>query len=229
MKPLLLLHGALGSENQFQFLKGALSSEGFSPLTLNFTGHGGKALDGEFGIEQFGADVIEFLKISRIQSVDIFGYSMGGYVATWLAWRYPDIIDRVMTLGTKFDWSPETASKEVRKLDPDKILEKVPAFAAILRKRHHPSDWKRLLNKTSDMMLSLGDLPLLNEEKLSEINQTILVALGDADDMADRAYSEKVAEIIPNGKFLLLDNTPHAIEKVNVATIVSLLRAFLGR
>jgi pimeloyl-ACP methyl ester carboxylesterase len=148
---------------------------------------------------------------------------MGGYVAVWLALKHPERVGKIITLGTKFDWWPESAEQEVRKLNAEKIQEKVPAFARILEHRHAPNDWKELLSKTRDMMLSLGNQPLLTEENLKTIQHEVLICLGDQDDMADRNYSEQVAEWLPNGTFELLENTPHPIEKVELNRLVELI------
>ena len=105
----------------------------------------------------------------------------------------------------------------------EKILEKIPAFARILENRHAPNDWKMLLQKTADMMMALGYRPLLTKEILETIQHPTLICLGDQDDMADRNYSEQVASFLPNGKFLLLENTPHPIEKVDLKKFVDLI------
>lgn len=152
----------------------------------------------------------------------MFGYSMGGYVALEFASKYPDRVGSMVTLGTKFDWSVESAAREVRKLNPEKILEKVPAFARILEKRHAPNDWKELIQKTSAMMISLGGKPLLTPEVLKAIINPAWICLGDQDDMADRQYSEDVAGLLPNGKFLLLESTPHPIEKVSMEKLTGI-------
>lgn len=215
MNPVLLLHGALGSLSQLDPLKKLLEARGIEVYSLNFSGHSGKAFHDTFGIDAFAEDVFHFLKANKISRVDIFGYSMGGYVAVWLAHIHPELIGKIVTLGTKFDWSPESAAKEVKKLNPDKILEKIPGFARILEHRHSPNDWKELMHKTSSMMTDLGNNPLLTNEIFRSITHPVTVLLGDADDMADRTFSEDVASLLPNGNFQLLGNTPHPIEKTD--------------
>jgi pimeloyl-ACP methyl ester carboxylesterase len=211
----LLLHGALGSKSQLDAIKIKLEQNGREVFSMNFSGHSGEAFSkAGFGIEIFAQDVKRFLYVHKIQKPDIFGYSMGGYVALWLAYLYPDVVNSIVTLGTKFDWNKESAAREVEKMNAEKIELKVPAFARILEHRHAPNDWKELLHKTSTMMSALGDKPLLNEEILKHIQTPVLIVLGDKDDMADRSYSERVAQLLPNGEFRLLENTPHAIEKV---------------
>jgi hypothetical protein len=65
-------------------------------------------------------------------------------------------------------------------------------------------------------MLSLGKSPVLTKEVLQAIKHHVIICLGDQDDMADRSYSEEVASFLPSGKFFLLENTPHPIEKVDL-------------
>lgn len=221
--PVLIIHGALGAASQLEPVKLAFQNLGLTAYTLDLSGHGGSAFQTKFGIEQFAADVLQWLDEHGIQKVNIFGYSMGGYVALRLANDHPDRVGAIVTLGTKFDWSIESAVREVAKLNPDKIIEKIPAFARILEKRHAPNDWKELLHKTSGMMRALGEQPLLTPEILQSITTPVRVYLGDQDDMADRAYSMQVAHWLPNGKFFLVANTPHPIEKVSVENLTTLV------
>lgn len=226
MNPIVILHGALGSASQLDPVTSALEQNGYTVFSFNFSGHGGKPFQAEFGIEQFAEDVLLELNDHSLNTVTIFGYSMGGYVALWLAKHHPHRVEKIITLGTKFDWSVDSALKETKKLNAEKILEKVPAFARILEHRHAPNDWKLLLRKTSDMMMALGRQPLLTKEILSEIPHPTCICLGDQDDMADRSYSGQVAAFLPAGKFQLLENTPHPIEKVDVKKLIELIRSF---
>lgn len=215
MKPVLLLHGALGAKEQLYPIKEVLTAQGRKVLTLNFSGHGGRPYaPSGFGIETFANDVLEFLEENRLDDADIFGYSMGGYVALWFALQHPERVGKIVTLGTKFDWDMQSAEKEVAKMDPEKIVAKLPAFARILESRHRPNDWKELMRKTAQMMLGLGRRPLLTDELLSSITSPVEIVLGELDDMADRPFSQKVAHILAAGSFELLAGTPHPIEKV---------------
>jgi pimeloyl-ACP methyl ester carboxylesterase len=223
MNPVFILHGALGSALQLDSVREALQRSGMNVYSMNFSGHGGETFQSEFGIEQFATDVLRELDKHKLSMVNVFGYSMGGYVALWLAHKHPHRIGKVSTLGTKFDWSVESASREVKKLNPEKIVEKIPAFARILESRHAPNDWKELMQKTADMMMSLGKDPLLTREILKSISHPTLICLGDQDDMADKQYSEEVAGLLRNGKFMLLDNTPHPIEKVSLEKLTDIL------
>jgi pimeloyl-ACP methyl ester carboxylesterase len=223
MNPVLLLHGALGSSTQLNSLKEILERKDRTVFALNFSGHSGEPFLNDFGIEIFSGNILSFLEQHNLHQVDIFGYSMGGYVALWFATEHSDRVGKIVTLGTKFDWSVASAEKEVRKLDPEKIKEKVPAFARILEYRHAPNNWETLLHKTSAMMTALGNRPLLTESLFKTINHEVTILLGDQDDMADRNYSETVAHMLPMGKFELLENTTHPIEKADLNKLASFL------
>lgn len=217
MNSILLLHGALGSRTQLEPLKTILQDHGHQVFSMNFSGHSGQpyAVQG-FGIDTFAHDVVHYLNAHHLNGIKIFGYSMGGYVALWVAHKHPGLVNKIVTLGTKFDWSPDSAEREIQKLDPEKIVQKIPAFARILEHRHSPNDWRELLAKTATMMRGLGANPLLTQEHFRQLQIPITILLGDQDDMADRDYSKQVAGWLPQGNFQLLGSTPHPIEKVRL-------------
>ena len=137
--PLLLLHGALGSAAQFDALRQHLPA-GQRVWAPDFPGHGGQPTGStEFSIPAFADSVLAFLDAQNAGPVDVFGYSMGGYVGLYLAWKHPERVRQLWTLGTKFDWTPETAARESSRLDPEKMAAKVPAFAEALARRHAPA------------------------------------------------------------------------------------------
>ena len=123
---LLLLHGALGDKRQLVPIKDYLSSV-YDVHSLNFSGHGGESMPALFSIELFTENLMEYLEEYNLKNVKIFGYSMGGYVALNVA-RFTQRIGCIITYGTKFHWTPDSAQHEIKKLDPEKIRQKVPVF-----------------------------------------------------------------------------------------------------
>src|SRR6476469_8718981 len=87
-----------------------LSSE-FKTHLINFSGHGGKPMtEAKFSIALFADDVLDYMEKNRIERADIFGYSMGGYVAAYIAKYHPAKVNRIITLATKFYWDEATAA-----------------------------------------------------------------------------------------------------------------------
>ena len=215
MQNLILLHGALGSQQRFDVLKNLLSNS-FNVHTLNFSGHGGKPLpDDKLSIPLFAEELKQFITTNNLAPAHIFGYSMGGYIALYLAHEQPALINNIATLATKFAWSPASAQAEAQMLNPEKMEEKIPAFAQQLKTIHQPTDWKLLVNAIAGMMLDLGNALALTDEMFKHIQQKVLLMVGDNDKMVSIAETEHVYTLLPISAFEILENTPHPFEKVN--------------
>jgi len=218
-KKLLLLHGAIGSKAQFNVLKTKLEDH-FDVYSLNFEGHGGRLTTKSFSIELFAENVLDFLDDQGLDKVQVFGYSMGGYVALKLALQHPDRIEKVTTLGTKFNWDLETAEKEVSLLNPDKVEDKIPHYAAQLWRLHQPQDWKQVMNKTADMMMNMANGAKLSEDDFNQIQQKVTLGWGSEDQMVTLQESEEIAKLLPNGTLITLDGIKHPIESVPVEELM---------
>ncbi|MEZ4684943.1 MAG: alpha/beta hydrolase [Bacteroidia bacterium] len=213
MKQILLLHGALGNQDQFKPLADLLKGR-MEVYTMNFEGHGGRASVQPFSIDVFTQNLIDFLAEKALEHIAIFGYSMGGYVALNATRFIPEKIGKIITLGTKFDWSMETAQKEAAMLNPAKIEEKVPHFAQQLRESHQPLDWKTVVEKTASMMLGMAAGARLYDEDLQQIQHEVSIGLGSLDNMVTHAESEKVAGLLPNARLVSLEGVKHPLERV---------------
>lgn len=214
--PLLLLHGAIGSSEQLIPLAQSLESE-FEIHLLDFSGHGKNSESiTSFSISQFANDVIRYLEIHQLQNVSVLGYSIGGYVALFLARNFPNKVGKIITLATKFHWDEPSAAEEVKKLNPEKILEKIPAFATILNQRHQIMDWKMVLKLTGNMMLEMGKNNPLKKEDFLGIEHEVLICLGDHDEMISIEETTDVFRKIKNAKLFIIPDTKHPIEKLNI-------------
>lgn len=211
---LLLLHGALGTEKQFDALKNILAND-FELHSITFDGHGGKELEGNYSMDLFSKNVRDYLIKNALPPMQVFGYSMGGYVALYIAIKHPHLFQNIVTLGTKFQWDEASAAKEVKMLNPDIIEEKVPKFAEKLNQEHQPLNWKEVVNKTASMMIDLSKGSGFEWQDLKAISNKVTIGLGSEDHMVTVEESAAVAEILPNASFVTLPNVPHPIDKVD--------------
>lgn len=222
MQTIILLHGAIGAMDQLEPLAVELKQQGYNVFTLSFSGHGQTPFATNFGIEQFALELEQFIKENNLQQPTVFGYSMGGYVALYLAHKQPTLLGNIITLGTKFEWSLEIAKKEVKMLDSKTIIEKVPKFAEALQKRHG-QDWELLLEKTAEMMLSLGNKNALSLNDFTSIENKVLIGLADKDNMVSLEETTAVYKQLKNGSMYMLPNTKHPIESVNVGLLTKII------
>lgn len=219
---LLLLHGALGSRDQFTQLAQILEPA-FKVYSFNFSGHGDNRSDKAFSIELFVNDIFKFLKNNELDSVHIFGFSMGGYVALQLVKDYPALVGKIITLGTKFNWTKESAEKEIKLLEPEVIEQKIPKFAEMLKIRHLPMDWKKIMKKTSLMMSELGNGSAMKADDFRKIENNVLICLGSEDNMVTQAESLEVVSFLKNGKFQSINGFKHPIESVNMEILAQVI------
>ncbi|THU39249.1 alpha/beta hydrolase [Niastella caeni] len=227
MQHLILLHGALGSKDYFKPLAAKLEHS-FQVHTFNFSGHGGRPFsDTAFSIPFFSEQIAEYMQETGIEQANIFGYSMGGYAAMYLAKHHPEKINKLITLATKFYWDEKTAAKEVKMLDGKTIQEKVPAFAAQLQQRHAPNDWLLLLEKTAQLLTGLGKQNTLNVEDYASITIPCMVLLGDRDKMVTLDETIAVYKQLPNAQLGVLPGTPHLFEQVNVELLKGMIEGFM--
>jgi pimeloyl-ACP methyl ester carboxylesterase len=221
---IILLHGAIGAADQLEPLKTILQEEGRDAYTFSFSGHGKTPFNKKgFGIDVFAEELETFIKKHDLIQPHVFGYSMGGYVALYLASQKPNALRSIHTLGTKFDWNEETAAKEAAMLDPRTIEEKVPKFAAALKHRHGEEQWESLLSKTAEMMKSLAEENLLNEEVLKAIENKTLIGLADKDTMVSYEETRTVYTQLPEAAMYMLPGSKHPIEQVDTQLLAKII------
>jgi len=212
---LLLLHGALGSAKQFVALK-ELLKEGFNVHTYDFPGHGGKDFaEHSLTIPILAEHLLDHMSEFQLIGAHVFGYSMGGYTALWLEANKPGIFSSIMTLGTKFNWTSENAERESKLIAPEFLEEKAQKYVSTLINRHFPYDWKQLCKETAHLMQHIAKHPLTNDE-FGEISCRVRICVGDRDSMVSLEESKHTFTAIANASLLVLPETPHLFEKVDL-------------
>lgn len=224
---MLLLHGALGDHTQFAALQARLGD--MTSHALDFEGHGARPMAARgFRLEYFVENAAAWLDANATEPVDLFGYSMGGYVALYLAAMSPERVRSVMTLGTKLVWSPEVAAEAIKQLNAGQIKVKVPAFAETLAARHYASGWERVVEQTAAALQSLGAKPLLTPDVLARIVCPVRLAVGDRDATLRVEELRDVSSTLARGEYEVLPRTPHPFEKAPLERLSWTLQQFVS-
>lgn len=227
MKKLLLLHGALGSASQMEPLADLLRDE-FDIYSFDFPGHGGKNLLTEsLSIANLSNSVVDFIQQFELENCDVFGYSMGGYVALNLQANKQIRFNKIITLATKFNWDNEIVTNEISKLDPEKIQQNIPAFAALLANRHLPNDWKKLMIEIASLMKNLGTNHL-EDNNFKSIQCPVRICVGDRDNMISVEESLHTYRQFPNGSLSVFSDTSHPFEKLSYVKLASEIKQFIS-
>jgi pimeloyl-ACP methyl ester carboxylesterase len=224
---LLLLHGALGTRQQLGLLDDIL--HGTETRTLEFRGHGKRGIPNEgLSMEVFLRDIDDALDEAGWSEAHLFGYSMGGYAALLFASRFPGRVSSVVTLGSKLNWDREGLDRELRMVDPQKMKEKVPQFAMDLLTQHGPDRWEDLVRATARLITGLHEQPPLTQETLEKVTCPVMLCVGDRDRTAVPEHTLDAARFMPRGSTLVLPNTPHPFDAVDLNSMLPHLRSFWG-
>ena len=226
---LLLVHGALGDAAQLDPLR-QLLAESHRVEVVEREGHGASPMStGGYSIPRFSANLVAAMDRAGFERAAVFGYSMGGYVALALAADQPQRVTAVTTLGTKLAWTPETAAREVGRLDPAAIRAKVPRFAEQLEARHRGAGgWESVLSRTAQLLTDLGSSPVVDAALLTRIAQPVRLMVGDRDALVSVDETRAAARQLPKGELVVLPGTPHPIEQVRLPLIAGMIDDFLG-
>lgn len=95
--PLLILHGLLGSLDNWHSIARRLSQQ-HSVYTLDARNHGRSPHSDEFNYEVMAEDVKSFCEEHSLQQIYLLGHSMGGKTAMVLALKYPTLVERLIVV-----------------------------------------------------------------------------------------------------------------------------------
>lgn len=205
---LVLLHGALESSRALGPLNAALSPVA-DVVSLNLAGHGGQPVPDRLHPQAMVRALLAELDGRKLGRVHVFGYSLGGYLALLLAHTCPERVAGVFAHATKLAWTPELAAREVRGLDPGRLTQKVPAFAAALEQAHAPQDWRRLTERVAELLSGLGAQPDVTDAVLSALTVPVQLSVGDQDRMVSLEETTAAFRTLAQGRLLVLPGVPH--------------------
>ena len=227
MRTILLLHGALGSKEDLHPLLNNLQLN-FTVYSINLYGHSGVPVDQDFSIEGFARQVLDWMTEMNLETINIAGYSLGGYIALYLAYTHPEKIEKIVTLGTKLYWDKSAAEKEAGKLDPEIIQERFPEYAAQLITKHTAENWQTVLAKTAGLFLHIGQFNPLGFDTFSSITCPVLLILGDRDKSVTFVETTTVFKELPKAQLAVLPQTRHAISEVDMVLLTYHLTSFIN-
>ena len=222
MSALLLLHGALGSSLSMAPLSQQLKNQ-IDVFAIDFSGHGNASWpENGFSMETFEDDVLRFVDSQNLNSVHIFGYSMGGFVGLRLAMKFPERIKSLSTLATKFDWNEATCQQESQMLDADLLQEKSPKFVQALSDLHAVHGWRKMIDETRNLLGGMHQY-IFSDDQLNNIKFPVRIMLGDRDKMVRLDETIKVFQSLQNAELAVLPGTPHPLEKVSTSLLSTLI------
>ena len=163
----------------------------------------------------------------NIKTMNFLGYSMGGYVALYIARHHPERVERIFTLATKFLWTTEIAEREKKNLDPEVITTKVPAFAQNLNALHGDK-WKELVKKSGDMIVAIANSNPLTAADYGKIAHPVLTSVGDSDKLVSIEETIDVYRQFSTAQLLVYPGTGHPLENFDAEMVGYHAERFFG-
>lgn len=178
-RPIVLVHGAFCTiEGCFGKLVKLLSSSR-QVIAVELQGHGHTAdIDRPLSTVSMADDVAALLGKLKITNADIYGYSMGGGVATQLALRHPQLVRKLVIAGAALtkEGAQPGMSEMIRSMKPE-MMEQSPFHEAYKQTSPHPEKFRTLVKKVQGLV-SLAGYKL---DDVRKIKAPVLFLLGDAD------------------------------------------------
>jgi pimeloyl-ACP methyl ester carboxylesterase len=181
-RPLVLLHGGLGSGEMFGPVIGILAKAGHEVIVPDLQGHGRTAdIDRPFSLPAMGDDIAALIRHLGYEQADLMGYSLGGGVAFQAASRHPERVRKLVMASAHVKRSaiyPEMLAQQGQMsgaMAP--ALKDTPMYQTYVRLAPRPEDFPRLLDKMGASMNQ--DFDLSDQVRALEV-PTLFVA-ADAD------------------------------------------------
>jgi pimeloyl-ACP methyl ester carboxylesterase len=96
----LLIHGLAGSSRTWDEVMPALAAR-YDVIAPDLLGHGESAKPvGDYSLGAFASGLRDFLAVLDVDRVTIIGHSFGGGVAMQLAYQHPELVDRLVLVGS---------------------------------------------------------------------------------------------------------------------------------
>jgi pimeloyl-ACP methyl ester carboxylesterase len=189
-RPLILLHGGLGSGEMFGPIIPALAAN-HQVIAPDLQGHGRTAdTDRPLDIRLMADDVAALIGHLGLERPDVMGYSLGGGVALMTAVTYPELVNRLVVASIYL--RPDAVDPALRAQQGQvnaaaaEFMKDTPMYQLYQRVAPRPEDFGRLLDKIGAMMATPYDY---TEDVRSLQVPTLLVA-ADADQAPPSHYAE---------------------------------------
>lgn len=218
----LMLHGGLSSSDTLLGALGASIAAGHRVVAFDRRGHGRTAdTDAPFHYDEMATETIAVLDDVIGGRAHLVGWSDGGIVAVIVARRRPDLVDKLVLIGTNFhvdglrpiagsggDAVVDMMAQAYGELSPDGI-EHFPVVAA--------------------KAFTLFDTePTMTVADLADIAAPTLVMVGD-DDLTELGHTCSMYEALPAGQLSVVPGASHALPLEKPAEAAAIIISFLDQ
>jgi pimeloyl-ACP methyl ester carboxylesterase len=235
--PLLLLHGGLFDiDQQFGEVLPGLAARR-RVIAADFQGHGRtNDVDRPLTSANLASDVVGLLEQLQVAQVDVFGFSVGGAVALYLAIRHPALVRKLIVSSASFhpDGDRPENREAVGKMTVDMIAG-TPMESAYKAKSPHPERLQGLLDKLGTFDQGFTGW---SDADVREIAAPTLITVGDCDavrlEHAVRFLQLRGGDVngdfvgVPSSQLAVFPGSTHFFGMARTALVLDVVQTFLG-
>jgi pimeloyl-ACP methyl ester carboxylesterase len=197
-RPMILLHGGLGSGEMFGPILPALAKD-HRVIAVDLQGHGRTVdIDRPIDVALMADDIGALIDHLGLEKPDLVGYSLGGGVAIHTASKYPDKIRRLVAVSVNL--APDAIYAEMRGQQAQvnaaaaEFMKDTPMYQLYQRVAPRPDDFGRLLDKIGAFMTNDYDFT----EVVRALKVPTLIIAADAD-MAPPSHAVEIFKLLDGG------------------------------
>ena len=234
--PIVLLHGAFMTiGTNWRELIPELSKTR-KVIAVELQGHGHTPFsDRKLSFPTLASDVEGVMNHLKVDSADVAGFSMGGYVAYQLAIQSPKKVKKLVIISSTYKsggWQPEVTNA-FKALKPE-LFDNTPMKAAYEAVAPDKTKWTKFL----EQMIAFAGVPFnLGETNIAKITSPVLTIAGDNDGLDKieliKTYQlhggVKIADFgaMPKSQLAIVPSQGHVSLMEQTTTILQYLNNFL--
>jgi len=197
-RPLILLHGGLGSSEMFGPILPELAA-GHLVIAPDLQGHGRTAdIDRPIDMRLMADDVAALIDHLGLDKPDVLGYSLGGGVAFFLASKYPDKIGKLVIISAHIrrDAIPAEMLAQQGQVSAAAVefMKDTPMYQLYQKVAPQPENFGRLLDKIGASMARDFDFT----DEFRGLQVPTLIVAADAD-MAPPSHYVEMFKLLDGG------------------------------
>lgn len=226
-KPVVMLHGGLGSSADFAPIRKYLTAD-YKLISIDFRGHGHSALAGApLSYAQHQLDVEHILAYLGVSQYALIGFSDGGIVGYRLAANRTNKVTSLITIGSQWRLEADDPSIEVLSgLTPEYWGELFPDDVKNYHTVNPAPDFDKLVAAVKSMWLDTSTTGYPNQQ-VNKIQCPVLIMRGDNDFLLSLSEAVMLKDKLNNAAFANIPFSAHAVHQESPELVGIMMQQFL--
>jgi 3-oxoadipate enol-lactonase len=240
---IIFIHGFPFSKTMWDRQADVFKSN-YRVIAYDIRGHGGTSKGtGEFSIDIFTEDLLDFMDALKIDKAILCGISMGGYIALNAVQKHPErFLGMVLSSTQCFADTPETRESRMKAIDKinhqgkaayaNESIKKLFASSSLATKaREVETTREMIMNAFTDSMNNTLFALAGRKEScggLASIKVPVLIIGGKEDPITPPPALEFLRDHIQRSELYIIEKAGHLVNMENTKAFNSYMRRFLS-